>query len=64
MVRNAAKVGGPMVAASLLDDGYLGPNADTASRSHLDYFTTAYRQNMVFEEMRKIAGTYLEMWYV
>ncbi|MCE5198333.1 MAG: class II fructose-bisphosphate aldolase [Armatimonadota bacterium] len=64
MVKNAAKVGGPAVSGKLLESGYLGPNADTTSRSHLDYFTTVYRQNITFNEMKRIVNTYLEMWYV
>lgn len=64
MVKNAAKAGGPQVAKSLLAEGYLGENADTTSRAHLDYFTTVYRQDIVFREMKKIASSFLELWYV
>jgi fructose-bisphosphate aldolase class II len=63
MVKNAAKVAGPAAAAKLLQAGCLGPQADTTSRPHLDYFTTSYRQGLVFSEMKRIASTYLETWY-
>ncbi|MCL5103162.1 MAG: class II fructose-bisphosphate aldolase [Armatimonadetes bacterium] len=64
MVRNAAKVGGPDTAKRLADEGYLGRRADLTSKAHLDYFTTVYRQGIVFDEMKRIVNSYLEMWYV
>lgn len=64
MVRNAAKVGGGGTARKLRSEGCLGPAADLESRAHLDYFTTVYRQGIVFEEMKKIVDEYLRLWYV
>ena len=63
MVRHAAKVGGASVAAQLKAEGFLGPSSDTSSKASLDYFTTTYRQDIVFREMRKIVGSYLDLWY-
>ena len=64
MLANAAKVAGPQRSSQLLDAGLLGPNADTTSRHSLSHFTTTYRQEIVFEEMRRIALEYFKLWYV
>lgn len=64
MVANAAKVAGPTTASELAASQLLGPRADLASRADLSYFTTLYRQAIVFEEMKRIAMSYLGMWYV
>jgi fructose-bisphosphate aldolase class II len=41
-------------------------NADKLAgpRASLDYYTTTWRQGIVFEEMKRIVGKYLELWYV
>lgn len=64
MVANADKVAGGAFAKCLADEGLLGPNADTTAKAHLDYFTTVYRQGIIFEEMKRIVNDYLELWYV
>ncbi len=63
MARNAAKVAGAKTAARLLAGEILGGKADTASKASLSHFTTVYRQDIVFREMKKITGRFLEMWY-
>lgn len=64
MVANAAKVAGQQTAGRLLGAGLIGPKADSASKASLDYFTTSYRQGIVFEEMKRIVRECLELWYV
>ena len=64
MVQNAAKVAGSKCARELLSNGCLGDKADCSSGANLDYFTTVYRQDIVFEQMKRIVTRYLEMWYV
>jgi fructose-bisphosphate aldolase class II len=64
MVIHAAKVAGSGVAGRLANAGYLGSSADAASRPHLDYFTTVYRQGIIFDQMKRIADAYLRLWYV
>jgi fructose/tagatose bisphosphate aldolase len=64
MVANAAKIIGPAEGRKLLDAGLLGPNCDLASRPSLAHYTTTYRQQIVFEEMKKIVMGYFELWYV
>lgn len=63
MVRNAAKVAGPASAQALADEMQLGLNADLLSEADIAYFTTTSRQNIIFEEMKKIALGYFELWY-
>jgi fructose-bisphosphate aldolase class II len=63
MVAHAAKAGGPDLAVELAASGLLGPASDTSSKASLDYFTTTYRQGIVYREMVKIARDYLELWY-
>lgn len=63
MVANAAKVAGPELAGDLAGENLLGPAADTQSRADLGYYTTTWRQSVVFERMKDIAGQYFQLWY-
>lgn len=63
MTRDAAKVAGASQAQRLLSDGILGVQADTSSRAQLSHFTTVYRQDIIFAEMKRIVGEYLTLWY-
>lgn len=64
MVNKAAKIAGAQAVEKLTEAGIMGPKADHSSRPSLDFYTTVYRQNIVFEEMKKIVNSYLELWYV
>jgi len=64
MVSHADKVAGSAVASRLAEQGYLGPSAGTTAKANLDYFTTCYRQGIVFEQMKRIVRDYLELWYI
>ncbi len=63
MLENAAKVVGPALAEEWIKLGLLGKKSDYSSHLSLDYFTITYRQNVIFEEMKKVVASYLEMWY-
>ncbi|MBC2595914.1 class II fructose-bisphosphate aldolase [Ruficoccus amylovorans] len=63
MARRAGKVAGSAAAEEMLEVGLLGPEADTASPAALSYFTTAWRQQLVFERMKRIVKGYLEAWF-
>ena len=63
MVLHAAKVGGAATASGMAGAGLLGPNADTRSPAAITHFTTAWRQQLVFEEMKRSVKGYLEAWY-
>ena len=63
MVKNAAKAGGPALAARLKEEGWLGEKADTDPPASLKAFTTAERQQIVFAEMVRLVKNYLALWY-
>lgn len=63
MLENAAKVIGPELAGEWKRSGLLGDQTDCASSLSLDYFTSNYRQGIIFEEMKKVVISYLKMWY-
>ena len=62
MVKHSGQVAGPH-AARLLEEEYLGPNSQAAHKADLGYYTTLYRQGVVFDRMRQIVLDYLELWY-
>ncbi|MFP4379863.1 MAG: class II fructose-bisphosphate aldolase [Candidatus Sumerlaeia bacterium] len=64
MLQNAARVAGKNTADRLHDEGLLGPSALRGVKAHLDYFTTLYRQSIIFEEMKRIARECFELWYL
>jgi fructose/tagatose bisphosphate aldolase len=63
MVTHAAKVAGRDEARRLCDEGLLGPSADTHSPASISHFTTRYRQQIIFERMKRIAIRYLRLLY-
>lgn len=62
-VKNAAKCGGSKVEQKLIAEGYLTESSKTGSKSSLQHFTTTARQEIIFEEMKKIVLGYLNLWY-
>lgn len=63
-VKNAAKCGGPQMEQKLIDEGYLTEQSKTGEKASLQHFTTTARQEIIFEEMKKIVRGYLDLWYV
>lgn len=63
MVKHACRVAGKQTVAPLIQDGFLGKICATDDAASIAYFTTAYRQGIIFEEMKKIVSSYLELWY-
>jgi fructose/tagatose bisphosphate aldolase len=64
MVRNASKVTGREKAEVMVQSRLLGDKADKTSKASLSHYTTVYRQDIVFSEMKKIVLDYLHLWYV
>jgi fructose/tagatose bisphosphate aldolase len=64
MVKNAAKIAGRGKTADMIKTGLLGDHVDGTSRASLSHYTTAYRQDIIFHEMKKIVLNYLYLWYV
>jgi len=63
LARNASRVAGGVTAKRLQAEGVLGIAAATEGEASLDYFATTARQQIVFEEMKRIVGEYLKLWY-
>lgn len=63
MVKNAAAVGGSGTEDKLIREGYLTEASKTCKKASLGHFTTTARQEIVFEEMKKIVRGYLDLWY-
>lgn len=64
MLRNAAKITGKEKADELFWSELLGKKADLISKASLTHYTTVYRQDIVFNEMKKIVDAYLKLWYI
>lgn len=64
MVRNASKITGKAKAEEMVHSGLLGEKADRSGKASLTHYTTVYRQDIVFGEMRKIVIDYFDLWYV
>lgn len=63
MMKNAAKVAGAGRARQWTEAGLLGPKADLASPPSLSHYTTTYRQEIVFAEMKRVVAEYLRLWF-
>lgn len=64
MVRNASKVIGREKTEAMIQTGLLGDKVDKTSKASLSHYTTVYRQDIVFSEMKKIVLDYLKLWYI
>jgi fructose/tagatose bisphosphate aldolase len=64
MVRNAAKIAGKEKTERMIAESLLGENVDRTSKASLSHYTTVYRQDIIFSEMKKIVLDYLNLWYV
>ncbi|MBI5008734.1 MAG: class II fructose-bisphosphate aldolase, partial [Bacteroidia bacterium] len=64
MVRNAAKVTGSAKTEMMISNGLLGEKVDRNSKASLSHYTTVYRQDIIFTEMKRIVTDYLDLWYV
>lgn len=63
MVENASKVAGKDMIENLKNAELLGPKCSSEEKASLGFFTTEYRQNIIFVEMKKIVDSYLRLWY-
>ncbi len=63
MIENASKVGGVAVVDELIKARLLTEKCLTKDNASLEFYTTEYRQNIIFNEMRKIVHGYFKLWY-
>lgn len=64
MVKNSAKVAGMEKTEQLIEAELLGSRVERASKASLSHYTTVYRQDIIFGEMKKIVLDYLNLWYL
>ncbi len=64
MLDNASKILGSKQVIELQSKGLLGENILTNTEKSIDYYTTLYRQQIIFDEMKKIVSGYLSIWYI
>jgi len=63
MLENAAKFVGREKAQELIAQGLLGADGDCNSKASINFYTTTFRQEVVFQVMKDIVLGYLEMFY-
>ena len=63
MIENASKIIGEDLVNQLIANGLFREKCRRSDRASIDYFTTAYRQDIIFQVMKKIVRSYLELWY-
>ncbi len=63
MIENAVNIIGPSRADELISEGLLGARADLNSKPSIDYYTTTYRQNEIFNHMKSNILHYLSIFY-
>lgn len=63
MAGHALDVAGPQTVTKLRDAGLLGPQTHSNGLAQIDYFTTAWRRDVVHQSMRQIILAYLDLWY-
>jgi fructose/tagatose bisphosphate aldolase len=64
MVANASKIFGQEKTVAMVESGLMGGMVNRSSKALLSHYTTVYRQDIVFNEMKKIVLDYLRLWYV
>lgn len=64
MVKNASKIIGKDKTEEMIQSGLLGKNVNRSDQASLSHYTTLYRQDIVFAEMKNIVFEYLKLWYI
>jgi fructose/tagatose bisphosphate aldolase len=63
MLKNASKVVGTKIVKDLIRSKIWGGNVNRDSAPSINYFTTAYRQEIVYQSMKKTVTGFLRKWY-
>lgn len=63
MVENASLIAGKDMVEKLRNRGLLGPECRPEGKPSIQYFTTYYRQNIIFEAMKEMIISYFKLWY-
>ena len=63
LVARPSSVAGAATARRLQEQGLVGPRADVTGSVSLDYCTTRYRQQVVYQSMKRAVTAHLARWY-
>lgn len=63
MLENASRIAGADHARDWQAAGLLGARAIVDGKPDLGFYTTTWRQSVIFDAMKRIVGDYLELWY-
>lgn len=64
MLNNSSKIIGTEKTNALIESGLLGSQVNRNSNASLSHYTTVYRQDIIFNKIKKIVLDYLNLWYV
>lgn len=63
MIRNASKIIGSQKIKELQEKGLLGNKVDSAGNKSIHFYTQLFRQEILFEEIKKIVNDFLSICY-
>ena len=64
MLSNVSKIIGTDKTKALIESGLLGSQVNSNSNASLSHYTTVYRQDIIFNKIKKIVLDYLNLWYI
>ncbi len=64
MVSHASEIIGHEKVEAMIQSGLLGDRVNKTGDPSLSHYTNAYRQEIIFNEIKKIVSAYLHLWYV
>lgn len=64
MLLNSSRLIGSKMAIEFQRQGLIGTKADISGEKSIQYYTQFYRQDILFEEIKKIVTNFLSIWYV
>ncbi len=63
ILNNVSKMVGREKVNDWVNNQLLSKSIDQSSTPSVDYFTTTYRQDIIFSRMKEIISSYLNLWY-
>jgi fructose-bisphosphate aldolase class II len=64
MLANSAKILGKEKTNEWIEKGWLGASVDSDASKSIAFYTTLYRQGILFDAMKAITTDFLKLWYV
>jgi fructose-bisphosphate aldolase class II len=64
MIANASKIIGIKQVVELQKLGLLGEEVIISDEKSINFYTTLYRQQIIYNEMKKIVTNFLSIWYI